>query len=136
MRSKEKRRKWRSPRSISRAAISGAAPATESTPGRGRRGVKPGGDAVDAGGGKVAEAPSLDRGRVRFERDLDVAGEGPARSRALEQRRHGVGRHQRGRAAAKKDRRQLPARRFGGVMVELGEQGRLPARLVDRGADM
>src|SRR5690606_3977969 len=54
----------------------------------------------------------------------------------LEQRRRGFWSHKRGRAAAEEDTRDLPPGRRLGRVVELGEQGPPPARVIDRRADM
>src|SRR5271170_206942 len=55
---------------------------------------------IDAGGGELAEARRLDRGRIGFERDLDVVSQAPVLGDAREHGRDGRGPHQGWRAAA------------------------------------
>ena len=85
---------------------------------------------------KAAKPLGLDRGRVGLQRDLDVGGERPAVGRAVDDRRHRRGLHQRRRAAAEEDRAQRAARRQRREMVELGHQRPGPAPMVDAAADM
>ncbi|MGY3427911.1 hypothetical protein ACVWZW_008415 [Bradyrhizobium sp. F1.13.4] len=68
-------------------------------------------DAIDAGGAIAGEARSLDAGRVCLQRDFDVFRHGPVLADGVEHSADGCRLHERGRAAAEKDRGDFAAGR-------------------------
>ena len=94
------------------------------------------GNSIDACGRESGEVRRLHGCGVRFQRDLDILAEGPVPGDVLEQGGHGRWRHERRCAPAKEDAVERPARGRTGVVIEFGQQGAAPARLVDLLADM
>ena len=92
--------------------------------------------AIDACAREIGEARGFNRGRIGFERDLDIGRKAPKPLRRLDQRGDGGGRHQRRRAAAEEDRAERPARCQRGFMRQVGEERIAPYGLVDGRADM
>ena len=73
------------------------------------QGLHPDGKPVDPGPREAGELLRLRRGRIGLQADFQIFGQAPVRAQALQQRRHGFRRHQRGRSAAKKHRGQAAA---------------------------
>ena len=94
------------------------------------------GHAIDARFGQGREPGGLDRGRVGFQGDLDLRRAIPQRLGAGDHGIHGLGRHQRRRAAAEEDRFDPAAWRLASGVLELCQQRFAPASLFDAVADM
>ncbi|GJE60415.1 hypothetical protein MPOCJGCO_2527 [Methylobacterium trifolii] len=88
---------------------------------------------VDPGGPVAAKTPRLDAGGVGLQGDLGLGRHRPGRGHRLQQARHRLRPHQRGRAAAEEDAGDGPPRRAGGHVRDLGPEGGQVARLVHGG---
>ena len=93
--------------------------------------------AVDASRAIAAKPRGFDAGRIGFERDLGLRVEPPGGADGVDDPLHGLGAHQRGRAAAEEHRAHLAARRQRRAMGDFGLERREIALLVDSpAADM
>ena len=88
--------------------------------------------AIDASRAIAAKALRLDAGGIGLQRDLRVAVDAPGPANGVENGRHRLRLHQRGRAATKEDRRYLAPRCQRRAMGDLGPERRHESRLVHR----
>ena len=88
--------------------------------------------AIDASCAIATKALRLDAGRIGLQRDLGVAVDAPGPANGVENGGDRLRLHQRGRAAAEKDRRHLAPRRQHRAMGDLGPEGLHESRLVHR----